>query len=97
VWRYGLATLFFGVLVWWCNIVCFGCFGKSLGVVCDVAALCFVLTGVFDGVVRLMRNWLKSRWFHAWVLALVGAMDILGTTDEVDFPDILLGCCSGLC
>ena len=44
-----------------------------------------------------MRNWLKSRWRHAWVLALDGALDILGGMDEVDLPDILLGWCSGLC
>ena len=43
-----------------------------------------------------MRNWLKSRWIHAWVLALDGALDILGGTDEVDLPDILLGWCSAL-
>ena len=48
-------------------------------------------------VVPPMRNWLKSRLIHAWVLALVGALDILGGTDEVDLPDILLGWCSGLC
>ena len=29
-----------------------------------------------------LRNWLKSRWIHAWVLALVGALDILSGTDE---------------
>ena len=28
---------------------------------------------------------------------LVGALDILGGTDEVDLLDILLGWCSGLC
>ena len=43
-----------------------------------------------------MRNWLKSRWIYAWVLALDGALDILGGTDEVDLPDILLGWCSAL-
>ena len=40
---------------------------------------------------------MKSRWLHACVLALVGALDILGGTDEVGLPDILLGWCSGLC
>ena len=44
-----------------------------------------------------MGNWLKSRWIHVWVLALVGALNLLGGTDEVDLPDILLGWCSGLC
>ena len=43
-----------------------------------------------------MRNWLKSRWIYAWVLALDGALDILGGTAEADFPDILLGWCSAL-
>ena len=41
-------------------------------------------------------SWLKSRWIYAWVLALDGALDILGGTDEVDLPDILLGWCSAL-
>ena len=48
-------------------------------------------------VVRLMRNWLKSRWIHAWVIALIGALDLLGGTYGVDLTDILLGWCSGLC
>ena len=46
---------------------------------------------------RGIWNWLKSRWIHAWVLALDGALDILGGTNEVDLPDILLGWCSGFC
>jgi len=25
-------------------------------------------------VLRLMRNWLKSSWIHAWVLVLVAAL-----------------------
>ena len=41
-------------------------------------------------------EWLKFSWIHAWVLALGGALDILGGTDEVDLPDILLGWCSAL-
>ena len=37
-----------------------------------------------------MRNWLKSRWIPAWVSALVGALDILGGTDEVDLLESCL-------
>ena len=38
-----------------------------------------------------MRNWLKSRWIHAWVSALVAALDMLGGTDEVsDLPESCL-------
>ena len=47
-------------------------------------------TDLSGGSYRLMRNWLKSRWIHAWVLALVGALDILSGTDEVDLPESCL-------
>ena len=48
-------------------------------------------------VIRLMRNWLKSKQLHVWVLALVGMLDVLGGTYAVDLLDLLLGWCSGLC
>ena len=54
----------------------------------DRADVLLTFGGKLFLVVRLMRNWLKSRWIHAWVFALVGALDILDGTAVVALFDI---------